>query len=317
MKKIVRMVFGSHMYGLNTPESDTDYKGIYLPELNDLLLGTYAKHISFSTGDDTSKNTKDDIDDDWIALPEFIRLAVKGETVALDMLHVNPAFSVVELGEYGWIWNELVRNRSSFYSKNLNAYIGYVKRQSAKYGIKGSRIAAMREVIAFLSGTDQSITLSTVWSELPENEYASKTLTGDLNFYCVNAKQFQSTVTVAYALERITAALNAYGDRALLAEKNQGLDWKAISHAIRAGTQLRSILADGSFTYPLADRDFIMQVKRGELDYTTVVGPMLELLIDEVAELTSKSGLPDFVDATHWNDWLLHVYHLTLIDELY
>lgn len=44
MKKIVRMVFDSHMYGLNAPESDMDYKGIYLPELDDLLLGKHSRN---------------------------------------------------------------------------------------------------------------------------------------------------------------------------------------------------------------------------------------------------------------------------------
>ena len=31
---------GSHLYGLNTPNSDIDYKGIFMPDLNELLLET-------------------------------------------------------------------------------------------------------------------------------------------------------------------------------------------------------------------------------------------------------------------------------------
>lgn len=39
MKIIMETVFGSHLYGLNTPTSDKDYKGIFLPHPRDILLG--------------------------------------------------------------------------------------------------------------------------------------------------------------------------------------------------------------------------------------------------------------------------------------
>lgn len=85
MNLIMKCLFGSHLYLLNTPNSDKDYKGIYLPEKRELLLGNYAKQISQSTGDDKSKNTKDDVDVEIFSLPYFIELACKGETVALDI----------------------------------------------------------------------------------------------------------------------------------------------------------------------------------------------------------------------------------------
>jgi predicted nucleotidyltransferase len=38
MDLIVEMRFGSHLYGTDTPESDLDLKGVYLPEARDILL---------------------------------------------------------------------------------------------------------------------------------------------------------------------------------------------------------------------------------------------------------------------------------------
>ena len=82
----MKTVFGSHLYGLSTPNSDTDYKGIYLPELSELLLGTYKPYINLDTNKN-GKNDSDDVDEEYIALPTFIQLACKGETIAMDMLH--------------------------------------------------------------------------------------------------------------------------------------------------------------------------------------------------------------------------------------
>jgi len=52
---VVELLFGSHLYGLNTPESDKDYKGIVLPTAEDILLGHTSFHIDKSTGNDKSK----------------------------------------------------------------------------------------------------------------------------------------------------------------------------------------------------------------------------------------------------------------------
>lgn len=37
MITIVKMVFGSFLYGTDTPESDKDYKGVFLPSWEEIL----------------------------------------------------------------------------------------------------------------------------------------------------------------------------------------------------------------------------------------------------------------------------------------
>ena len=54
--------FGSRLYGTNTPESDYDFHGIYLPSMQDMLLQKKAPHVHFSTGDKENKNTSEDCD---------------------------------------------------------------------------------------------------------------------------------------------------------------------------------------------------------------------------------------------------------------
>jgi len=45
---VVHMIFGSHLYGTNTPDSDTDYKGIFLPSREQVFLGKIPKSYSTS-----------------------------------------------------------------------------------------------------------------------------------------------------------------------------------------------------------------------------------------------------------------------------
>ena len=317
----MKCLFGSHLYGLQTENSDKDYKGIYLPERDNLLLGNYAKHISESTGDDKSKNTKDDVDCEIFSLPYFIELACKGETVALDMLHANKNLAPCVNDWYGKldnIWDDLKANRKMFYTKDMKSYIGYARKQANKYGIKGSRMEAVEKVINFVSfsyNDEQRNTLKIrdVIRKLPESEFVKvykmlDTKQGDLTFYEVCGRKYQDTMTIEQLRVHCQGIYDEYGDRAKLAKMDSGVDWKAVSHALRASYQMLHILEDGDFEYPLPESEFLLACKTGQLNFVNEVQPELDNLITKVEKLSKESDLPKKVDRNYWDNWLLEVY---------
>ena len=306
-KTLVRMVFGSHLYGLNTPESDTDYKGIFLPRREEVLLGRIPKTLRISEGSgDSGKNTAKDVDEEHYSLHYFLDLACKGETVALDMLHSRPEHWL----ETSDLWEELVQARHLFYTKNLKALVGYARRQAAKYGVKGSRLADARLVLEFLKEVEYQtpgVRLQDVWDKLPTGEHIRKeppTFPEVVSTADVCGKKLQSTAMARQYIETFDRFVEAYGVRARKAERNEGIDWKAISHAFRAGYQVMGILNSGGFSYPLPETEFILAVKKGEVEYK-VAGPMLEELIDGLEERAEVSDLPEKVNRSHWDEWLI------------
>jgi len=98
MKTIVNMIFGSHLYGTDTPKSDKDFKGVFMPNYKDVLLGNIPKSINTSTNQNNIKNSSDDVDTETYSLHYFLKLACQGETVALDMLHA-PDNMILEKSE--------------------------------------------------------------------------------------------------------------------------------------------------------------------------------------------------------------------------
>lgn len=313
---IMKCLFGSHLYQLDTPNSDKDYKGIYLPTKDELLLGKYAKHYSENTGNDTTKNTKDDVDCETYALPYFIELACKGETVALDMLHAKDEMFESQLCD---VWFELKKKRQMFYTKDMKSYIGYARKQANKYGIKGSRMEAVEKVINFVSfsyNEEQRHTLKIkdIIKKLPESEYVKivkmmETKQGDLTFYEVCGRKFQDSLTLEQLKIHCQSIYDEYGDRAKLAKIDQGIDWKAVSHALRASYQMLGILKDGDFEYPLTQTKFLLEVKTGQLNFVNEVQPELDNVINEVEKLSELSSLPRKVDRNYWDQWLLKVYN--------
>lgn len=330
MKIVMETVFGSHLYGLETPTSDRDYKGIFIPHPRDILLGTAKKTIDTSTGDKSSKNTVDDVDRQLYSLPKFISLACDGDTVALDMLHASDDKLIANSP----VWQFIRANRSRFYTTELTGLFGYVRKQAAKYGVKGSRLAALREIVEVLRSINhdtwggaaaselnikidkalygQRIKVGSVKHMFPTNEFCrfvrDETLkSGCQDFYEVLGRKFQSTITVAEMKKSVFKLWDEYGERARQAEANNGIDWKALSHALRGGYQLISIYKHGDIVYPLEQSDFLKAVKAGEIPFA-VVQEELESAMGEVERLAAVSTYPKEVDREFWNDFIEDVY---------
>ena len=312
MNIIVKMRFGSHLYGTDTPESDQDFKGIFLPSKEEILLNKIPKSISSNSkkGSET-RNTSDDVDTEIYSLHYFIKLALEGQTVAIDMLHANEP-NILEKSN---IWDSIVENRSKFYTKSLKAFVGYARTQAAKYGIKGSRLNSVKLVIDSLRSFNLESRLRDYWNELPVGDYIfrPKNPKTTLFEYEVCGKKFQETAKVGYVLPILERFYKEYGKRAEMAAKNEGIDWKAVSHAVRAAFQTRQLLLNNNIIFPLKGAPLLLKIKKGELDYTTQVSPLLENLMEEVEDLTVTSNLPLHPDYKFWDKWMCE----TLEDNLF
>jgi len=122
MDILVKMVFGSHLYGLNTPESDRDYKGVYVPEVHSLLHSQPKKSIRETTKQDMrSKSTFEDEETEILSLQYYAQLLSEGNTFALDMIHARPEHLIINTSG----WELLQTNRRIFYSKKMAAFVSY------------------------------------------------------------------------------------------------------------------------------------------------------------------------------------------------
>ena len=307
MNIILETKFGSHLYGLDTPNSDTDIKGIFLPTIDELLLGNYPKSIKHTTGKSHQKNTKDDIDSEFYSLPYFIKLCMEGNTTALDILHATES-STLKTSE---VWEDLKSKRHMFYTSSMQSLVGYARHQASKYGLKGTRLAALEKVVEVISPlVGISATLNDILDKLYTDEFCKivKNVTDkEQPYYEICGKKYHLTIKVLELHTRITDTLTQYGDRARLAQVNEGVDWKALSHALRAAYQMRSIYEDHDFEYPLKQTHFIKLVKTGEVDFTEVKR-VLEGVLERVEELSKVCNLPKHADKEYWDQWLLSVY---------
>lgn len=327
MKTIMKGYFGSHLYGTSTPESDTDFKEIFVPHPKDILMGRAMNHTNMNTNNTASKNGHEDVDHELYSLKYWLELAQQGETVALDMLH-TPANLIVK-SDLPDVWKFIQDNRERFYTTDMKSYLGYVRKQAAKYGVKGSRLADLKIILNILNdypewkyedrpkdkAHNQRWKLGEIAHLLPISEFLFWTefvdsKMGKQNFYNVLGRKFQDTITIAEIKYSLTKLEAEYGERARKAEANKGVDWKALSHAYRAGIQLREIYQTGDLVFPLREAETIRMIKAGMFKFK-YVQELLEDTVDHVELLAAnaeKNGMRSSVDMSFWNKFLEEVY---------
>ena len=297
--------FGSHLYGTNTESSDTDAKGIYLPGMRNIILGKPLKTLDYSSGSHNDKNSAADFDITLISLQEFLlkQLAI-GETSATDILfsYSNLDCRIYMLENNLIIRDIFVDSPYKYINPNkISAYSGYCIHQAHKYGIKGSRLGALKKAHEWIHNRFENITskdlhvlriqdfIEEFLKECTDKNYC-RYYQGDdeiTSGVIILGKIFTNRTPLKLFITHLDREMERFGKRAEAAMNNEGVDWKAISHALRALEQMRQLLTEGKITFPLINKDYLIKVKKGLIDYSIVEDEIVEKLA-YVQELQKK-----------------------------
>ena len=316
------MVFGSKVYGTNLPTSDTDYKGIFVPDAQDLVMQRAAKFIKRDTKTSSSaKNTSNDIDDELVSIQTFMEFVRQGQTVALDMLFTPEQHWVSEPDS---LWHALIEHRKNLIHSGTNAFVGYTKAQASKFGMKGDRLGALNKTMELLSHMDERCILQEYAKTLDIflSDHKSKEIERidiptpagrdldmiDVPHMSIANKKVSYNCSVAYAKEVYQQAINKYGHRAKSAEVS-GVDWKSCMHAVRIAYEAEELLLTGHITFPRPERELLLRIRQGQ-ESKESVEELIDHGLERIQEAEQISTLPKkpnysliekIVSDAHWS----------------
>ncbi len=317
MEIIVEMRYGSHLYGTDTPQSDIDLKSVYLPEPRDILLQRVKATIVITPPKPPGqKNAPGEIDRETYSLQRFLGLLAEGQTMALDMLFAPESAMTMPPAP---LWREIQANAHRLVSRRAATFLGYCRRQANSYGVKGSRVAATRKALSVLEEAEARLggaaKLGEAESELEALAAAehiaivSLPAAGGkpLRYLEVCGHKAPFTASIKNAREIAGRLLEEYGHRALQAERNEGVDWKALSHAIRIGREAVELFKTGRITLPRPDAAHLLRIKQGELAYHAVTEE-IEGLLGEIENAVAGSSLPESPDLAFIEELVIRSY---------
>lgn len=319
---IFKIKHGSHLYGTNTPASDLDLKEVHLPSGRDIVLQRAKNAYDNSTPKEAGqKNTKDDVDIQSFAVHKLFQMLTSGDIIGMEMIFAPPQNVLYRDSRYDII----LENKNIFMSRKVDGYVGYCRQQANKYGIRGSRVAAVRKVVEVLgyykqfSPKEKLVTIAESLGYLAQNieHCAVEDImngahgTSMLHFVCCDRK-VPYTIKIEDALKIYQRVFDEYGDRAKQAESNQGVDWKALSHAIRVGEQAIELLETSHIRFPRPNAAYLLSIKKGEIPYKKIADDLDELLT-KVNEASVRSSLPEKADSMKIEELLLELYRQQVI----
>jgi len=203
------------------------------------------------------------------------------------------------------LWFEIKALAPRLFSRRTTGFVGYCRQQARKYGVKGERLSAVRLALDGLRdiearhGSNEKL-------EVAAEEVAALAAAHPLlnvvqlpeasgflaTYFDVAGKKAIFSASIKAARSMAENLYNEFGDRTRAAETNQGVDWKAMSHAVRIARQAVEFLETRHVTFPRPEAAHLLAIKRGQVPYLEV-GEEIETLLEAVERAALNCDLPD------------------------
>lgn len=330
-------IYGSHLYGTSSQDSDLDVRGVFLPARKALLLDRAPQHYNLN---DPQRDTS------YLSLHYFLKLLTQGETNCLDMFfsYTNKEAQLVTSPAY----EELIANKDKLITRNVSKYLGYCKAQALKYSIKGDKIQNYEALQELVDGcASPSSTTLGEWlvhcrvmgpdagAPLGDPEDYSKNnihigrrfkitdkrlgnhaylliCDNKERYIMVSGHLFPQNANLNTTRDSIRKCLQSYGKRAFNAAEDNGADYKALSHALRVAYQSQMLLKTGEVTFPLPGSmlDVVRSIKfkTTTMSYNDIVDLIEENIRNIEQDFMPNSRLPQFPDWNWINNFILRQY---------
>lgn len=310
-RKIIFLVeAGSHFFNLNSPTSDRDYRGIYMPSPKEFYEGESRRRFherKTSPGNKTGvKNTADDTDFYLFSFTFFLDLLKRGDFNCMELLHA-PADKVLIDSEEMRVLSFM---RKSLLVNDISAFLGFIKKEYRRYGVNINHYKIQEDLANFLDQYPPHTRLRDIWKDIEEygkddsQIIFTTSLTGKNNrvpTVKIAQRFYQNTVTVDYVVKAIRTRLKRYGHRQKNMAKS-GVEFKGLYHALRLIYEANDLFDHGEFKIPFNEERYntLKSIKNGKMpqdDIFNLIDTEIDKLYDrEKGVLTNRPNIEHRID---------------------
>lgn len=302
MKEIYKIRTGSHLYGVNTPDSDEDFNGVFLPSKEQLLGFKPLTEEDRSSNKEATKNKDGDVDNKVYSLPKFLELLLNNNPNVVEYLFI-PEEHILE---DSFTMRTLRLNYSKIISQKVgHSFVGYAVSRKKFLNSKITRLEELTKGVTWLENSGYDLNDKAL--ELTEKD--AKYLTSIARGYKKNRgviRPFKKSSRVAVAYTKLLSELNNVGWRSQAeSAKKLGYCTKEAYHLIRMLYEGKILLQTGRLEFPLKGKvyDDIMTIRSGKVSYDDLITMIAEYEASclEARENSTLREQPDF----EWCETLL------------
>ena len=334
--QIFKAIVGSRAYGTNTPESDTDYKGVYVQNPLEILSSKYLPQFKLSN------------DESYYEIMRFLEVIQEANPTFLELLYSpeecivekHPAFDIILAHKEAFLTKKCLESFAGYAADQIRKAKGLDKKMNwersrierktpadfcyahtegktvalekflAEIGIKPEEcgLAALdhfKDCYALYKDTghgyrglmfDKADALHL--SNIPKGETPVTIISYNKDGYSLHCKEYHS-----YRDWLRNRNTQRYVD---VQGHNQKIDGKNLMHCRRLLDVALEIARDKTIRVKRPNASELLRIRKGEVDLNTIIDKAVEdmkSLTDEYA----KSDLPETVDPEFCRKLLLEV----------
>lgn len=329
MKVIYETLIGSHLYGTNTPQSDLDICGVFIPSTREILgLGTYPLERNLSKKKSKGpRNGPGDVDHKLFSIKRFLQLACQGQPGPLEMLFSSP----VNARTNSTLWMQLLDLRDSAIvsKKGIAPFLGFAQAQAEKMVRRGERynqIIGMIEVLDKMPRTclkDTTIERGYVFecaNTASRNQLFGFPIERHVNAHGYSlfnyaGSNYDSGISLKAFLKQLKRKEERYGTRSKAAALEH-IDYKSLLHCMRLISEAEEFITTGKITLPRPQEElaFLHSIKRREwpVEGQNVFQEVTDRITHIRKNMVPRSKLPDEPNEEAIEDFLINA-HMTVI----
>lgn len=316
---------GSVLHGTNSENSDLDIKGIYIPSIESLITDVKPKVLNLSKDGKNaqqSKNGAEDIDLTVYPVNDFLdKLSRKMDNHAIEILFSMFSDKILlETKESNIIKN----NYKSLIYNSTEALTRFAISQTMKYSDNGERIKELDELIEFFKDMEMPRSQmskkrvdSIDFSEFLVNkkyirieERVNNEGGNEVNMIVLNRKMLM-TSNVLHFVKFLDSVRNTYSVKEV-EEAENGANYKAFAHAIRAIREAKELVETGFIKYPLSSAVELKDLKYNQERDVSELFDLMEKEDLELQSLKNSSFLSNMADSEVVNEIKIKMYERSL-----
>lgn len=315
-RKIIFLVkAGSHFFNLAGPNSDKDYRGVYMPSNKEFYEGEgRRKMIDYKTNDGNKKGIKngaEDVDFSLFSITKFLELLKSGDFNMMELLHAPEEVIIINSD----IMKDLTAMKQSLLVNDISSFLGFIKKEYKRYGINIHHYEEQEKLKKFLDKYPEHTRLNTIWKEIEKygenNSFITFTTSKTGNNKSVPSlkiaqRLYQNTVTVDYVRNAIKQRLETYGHRQKNMAKD-GVEFKGLYHALRLIYEANDLFDYGEFKLPFNEsrHETLKGIKYSTMKQQTIfdlIDNGIEYLYDrEKGAVSNKEQVGHLIDKLIFN----------------
>jgi len=206
MNVYFKTIVGSKLYGLDTPTSDTDYKGFGMPDC-DYIIGLKRQET------DSCKNLTENSEEALFSVGKYLSVLMKGNPTVFEIAFADKKFHTVRTPIGSAIISFV---QKTFITKHLfSPYSAYFRAQRAdikKQKTKGNRIEIIKQFGYDTKSASHCLRIGYQCNQIMKTGYLNPTLEGEEREICMAIKKGEMNLSqVDSILEKVDKEMyNSY-----------------------------------------------------------------------------------------------------------